>query len=128
MLRALLRPAFAVVRGAVVLLLALALGDALAARLPRVPLSGPLWGMLLLFAALASGALPEAWVRPAAAPLVRLMGLFFVPLGVGILAYRPLLAAHGVAVVAALVGGSSLTLAAAGLAARGVSAWRSRRS
>ncbi len=104
---------------ALTLLLALQwAGDLVQRALPRVPLSGPLWGMLLLFALLALGVLRESWVQPAAEPLVGTMGLFFVPLGVGILAYGDLVGRHWPAIVLALVAGSTLTLFVTGTLAR----------
>jgi len=101
------------------LLLALEwLGGQLEHALPGVPLSGPLWGMLLLFALLASGLVREAWVRPAAEPLIGAMGLFFVPLGVGILAYADVVARRWPAILVALALGSTLTLLVSGSLAR----------
>ncbi len=83
-------------------------GEGLARALGLLP--GSLWGMLLLFLALRLG-LPEDWVAPAAKVLLRWMPLFFVPVGVGVLAYRELLLAHWAAVALALALGTLLTLA-----------------
>jgi holin-like protein len=93
-------------------------GAALAAWLPGVPLPGSLWGMLLLFAALRAGLLPEARVRRAAALLVRWLGLLFVPVGVGVAAYGELVARNLVALTVAIGVGSLLTLVVAGVVAR----------
>jgi len=92
------------------------LGEGLARVLGLLP--GSLWGMVLLFLALRLG-LPEGWVAPAAGLLLRWMALFFVPVGVGVLAYGPVLIAHAGAVAAAVGLGTLLTLAAAGLVGRG---------
>jgi len=73
-------------------------------------LPGSLWGMLFLFLALRLG-LPEGAVAPAARVLLRWMPLFFVPVGVGVLAYGELLLSHAAAVALALVLGTLLTLA-----------------
>jgi len=97
-----------------------ALGEVLARLLPTVPLSGSLWGMVLLYAALSKGLLDESKVEAAARPLLRGLGLYFVPVGVGVLAYADLLRAHAPAVAAALLLGTLLTL----LAALGAARWR----
>ncbi len=83
------------------------LGEGLSRALGLLP--GSLWGMALLFLALRLG-LPEAWVAPAAGILLRRMALFFVPVGVGVLAYAELLASHALAVALALLLGTALTL------------------
>ncbi len=84
------------------------LGEGLARLFGLLP--GSLWGMLLLFLALRLG-LPESGVAPAARMLLRLMPLFFVPVGVGVLAYRELLLTHAAAVALAIVLGTLITLA-----------------
>ena len=88
------------------------LGEGLAHALGLLP--GSLWGMLLLFLALRLG-LPEDGVAPAAGVLLRWMPLFFVPVGVGVLAWRELLLAHLGAVAIALVLGTLSTLAVVAL-------------
>lgn len=95
----------------IILTLLWAVGEGLAALLPSVPLTGSLWGMVFLFALLSSGRLPERLVRRAAAALVRILGLLFVPVGVGIVAYGPLVMANAWALFAAIVVGSLLTMA-----------------
>ena len=95
-----------------------AAGAGLAALLPRVPLPGSLWGVLLLFAALRGGLIPEARVRRAAALLVRWLGLLFVPVGVGVAAYGELVARNLLALTVAIGAGSLLTLLVAGVVAR----------
>jgi holin-like protein len=106
--------------GFVWLLAFYALGEGLARLLPGVPLSGSLWGMVLLYFALNAGLLDERKVAAAARPLLRGLGLYFVPVGVGVLAFEGLLRAHAAAVALALVLGTLLTL----LAAVGGSRWR----
>jgi len=98
-----------------------ALGEGLVRLFPWVPLSGSLWGMVLLYAALAAGLLDEGRVGAAARPVLRGLGLYFVPVGVGVLAFEALLRAHAGAVALALVLGTLLTLAATAGGAR----WRS---
>ncbi len=91
-------------------------GEGLARVLGLLP--GSLWGMVLLFLALRFG-LPESAVSPAAGLLLRWMALFFVPVGVGVLAFAPLLLKHAAAVGLALGLGTLLTLAAVGAVGRG---------
>jgi len=90
-------------------------GEELARAIGLLP--GSLWGMVLLFLALRLG-LPENAVAPAAGFLLRWMALFFVPVGVGVLAFAPLLLKHAAAVGLALGLGTLLTLGAVGLVGR----------
>ena len=88
------------------------LGEGVARLLPWAPLPGSLWGMLLAFLALEVGIVPEARVRRAAATLVRWLGLLFVPVGVGVVAYGDLVARNAGAIAVAIAGGSAATLLA----------------
>ncbi|WP_456411353.1 CidA/LrgA family protein [Oceanithermus sp.] len=97
------------------------LGEGLARLLPGLPLSGSLWGMVLLYLALASGLVREERVAGAARLVLRGLGLYFVPVGVGALAFEALLREQALAVGAALLFGTLITLAAAAGGAR----WRS---
>lgn len=103
--------------GLVVLSAFWAVGEGVARLLPASPLPGSLWGMLGLFAMLSAGWLPEARVRRASALLVRWLGLLFVPVGVGVVAFGDLIARHAVAIVAAIGVGSLATLLASAIAA-----------
>ncbi|MDZ7708431.1 MAG: CidA/LrgA family protein [Trueperaceae bacterium] len=107
--------------GGALLVAAWVVGEGVAALLPWAPLPGSLWGMLLAFAALEAGWLPEARIRRAAQALVRLLGLLFVPVGVGVVAYGELVAQHAVAIVVAIVAGSVITLLASAAAASATS-------
>jgi holin-like protein len=98
-------------------------GDVLARVLPGFPLTGSLWGMLALFAVLSAGWLPERRVRRAAAFLVRWLGLLFVPVGVGVVAYGELVIREAGAIALAIGVGSAATLVASAWAA----AWVARR-
>jgi holin-like protein len=100
-----------------------AAGEALARALPGTPLTGSLWGMLGLFVALSAGWLPERRVRRAAAFLVRWLGLLFVPVGVGVVAYGDLVARHAGAIALAIGVGSAATL----IASAGAAAWVAQR-
>lgn len=97
-------------RGLIVLTVLWAAGEALATLLPAVPLTGSLWGMVFLFLLLSAGWLPEAWIRRASAALIRVLGLLFVPVGVGIVAYGPLVIHNALALIVAIALGSLLTL------------------
>ncbi len=107
--------------GGSLLVAAWALGEGVAALLPWAPLPGSLWGMLLAFAALEAGWLPEARIRRASQALVRLLGLLFVPVGVGVVAYGELVARHAVAIAVAIAAGSIITLLVAAAAASATS-------
>lgn len=56
-------------------------------------------GMLLLFVLLWSRLLPIRWVEPGATPLLKWMGLLFVPAGAGVIDHFPLLANDGLTIV-----------------------------
>lgn len=107
--------------GGALLTFAWALGEGVAALVPWAPLPGSLWGMLLAFAALEAGWLPEARIRRAASTLVRLLGLLFVPVGVGVVAYGELVARHATAIAIAIVAGSIVTLLASAAIASAMS-------
>ncbi len=107
--------------GGALLVAAWAVGEGVAALLPWAPLPGSLWGMLLAFAALEAGWLPEVRIRRAASTLVRLLGLLFVPVGVGVVAYGDLVARHAVAIAVAIVFGSVVTLLVSAAAASATS-------
>jgi putative effector of murein hydrolase LrgA (UPF0299 family) len=104
------------------------LGDLAAAAL-RLPVPGMVLGLGALLALLAlrsrrlgaARALPDG-LDELARGLHAQLGLLFVPAGVGILAHRDLLAAEGVAILAAVIGstlaGIAATAAIAGLAPR----------
>lgn len=98
--------------GGAILVVLWGLGEGVARLLPWAPLPGSLWGMLLAFLALEAGIVPEARVRRAAAELVRWLGLLFVPVGVGVVAYGELVARHASAIAVAIVVGSAATLLA----------------
>ncbi|MDZ7705377.1 MAG: CidA/LrgA family protein [Trueperaceae bacterium] len=107
----------AIVRGLAILIGFYLLGEGVRTLLPWVPLTGSLWGMLLFFVALSVGALREAWVEQAANEILRLLGLLFVPVGVGILAYEALVVRYALALSVALVLSSVVTILVTGLAA-----------
>ena len=59
----------------------------LAVRAAHLPLPGSVVGMLLLWAALEGGAVRLAWLDRGAGSLLAVLGLLFVPAGVGFLQY-----------------------------------------
>lgn len=66
-----------------------ALGDILGRAL-RLPLPGSVLGLVLLWSALGVGLVKLAWVARAADALLSVLGLLFVPAGVGLVAYLSL--------------------------------------
>jgi putative effector of murein hydrolase LrgA (UPF0299 family) len=85
-----------------------------------VPIPGPLIGMFLLAALLAlrsekvAGPIPPALDRTAET-LIRLMGLLFVPAGVGIITDGDLLRREWLPILAGLIGSTLLSIAVTGL-------------
>lgn len=100
-------------RGLAVLLLFQLVGESLVFLL-RVPIPGPLVGLVLLFAALP--VLDRLWTRKAAniddaaETLLSNLGLFFVPAGVGVVALTSILSAQIWALGAVLILSAIITL------------------
>ena len=108
------------VRGFFLLLLFQLVGEVLARGLD-LPAPGPVVGLALLIAALAlyrgfrpfdDEALASSDLGRAAAGLLGSLSLFFVPAGVGVVQYLGLLREQGVALAAALVVSTLVTLVA----------------
>ena len=59
-------------------------GEAMAVFVP-LPIAGPIWGLVLLFAALSSGIVPLKWVDKAADFMLGFLGLFFIAPAVGVI-------------------------------------------
>ncbi len=93
------------------------LGELLKYFLP-LPIPASIYGMVILFALLLSGALPLSAVRETGNLLVAVMPVMFIPAGVGLMAswdiLRPLLLPVVVITVAVLV----IVMAVSGLAAQ----------
>ncbi len=102
------------------------LGTALVA-VTGVRLPGTVVGLALLAAALVTVRRGRGWrrerIEPAADTLLALLPLLFVPAGVGVLAYLPVLGQHAAAVVVALL----LSFAATLLTTGGLLEWLLRR-
>jgi holin-like protein len=93
-----------------------------------IPLSGPIIGMILLLAALmVRGGASEEFCRYGQATLGYL-SLFFVPSGVGIMQHLPLLRAHWLPLLLALIASTALAMASGALAMRSVERLRQRRN
>jgi holin-like protein len=76
----------------------------------KLPVPGPVIGMLLLFAALLLRPRLHALVEPGGTELLRHLSLLFVPAGVGIVAAGSQIGTQWPALVAALIGGTLITL------------------
>jgi len=86
------------VRSAAILLLFLYLGKGLT-YLTSLPISGSIFGLLLLFSALSLRLIPLSYLLPTANILLNYITLFFVPVGVGLLQYTNLLAEFWLVIV-----------------------------
>jgi len=71
---------------------------------------GSIFGMLLLFTAMASGLLPSKWVKPGANLIIRFMVLLFVPISVGLMEHIDMLINNALPILASAVGGSLIVL------------------
>ena len=106
--------------GALTVLLMLQLIGEVAVRWSGAPLPGPVVGMLLLFLALRwRQTLPDA-LRAVAETLLSHLSLLFIPAGVGIMQYGALLSQEWLAVAAALVLSTLITVAVTALAMQAV--------
>ena len=84
-------------------------------RALHLPVPGPVIGMVLLFAALVLRGRPVALPLGATADaLLGNLGLLFVPAGVGVVLYLPLLARDWAPISLAVVAGTLLGIAATG--------------
>ena len=100
-------------RGLALLLLCQAIGEALARGL-KLPLPGPVLGMLLALALLNWHLLREP-IGAAAEPLLQHLSLLFVPVGVGVITHLALLSQYGLRIVAVLVLSTLIGLAVTAL-------------
>ncbi|SFD25471.1 CidA/LrgA family protein [Massilia yuzhufengensis] len=102
-----------------ILLLFQCLGEGLVFLL-KLPIPGPVAGMLLLMAALIAWPRLQALVEQAANTLLSHLSLLFVPAGVGIIATAASGSGHWFAIAASLVASTVLALGATGLLLRGL--------
>ena len=104
--------------GAITALLTCQLGGELLARILHLPVPGPVIGMLLLFTVLAlrhgaEGTPPEPLLRTADVLLANL-GLLFIPAGVGVVVYGPVLARDWAPIALAVFVGTLLGIVVTG--------------
>jgi holin-like protein len=79
-------------------------------RLGLLPIPGPVIGLVLLYTNLTvRGRLPDD-LGALADRVLQLLGMLFVPAGVGVIAYLDLLQAEVVPVLAAVIGGTAVTI------------------
>lgn len=91
-----------------------------------LPVPGPVMGMALLFAGLTiRGAIPKD-LDTVSGTLLANLSLLFVPAGTGIMVHLGLLAGDGIAVSAALVVSTVVTIAVTGLVMQALTAGKRR--
>jgi holin-like protein len=95
-------------------------GEALA-RVAGLPMPGPILGLVLLFAGLTLRGRPAPRLEESADGLLAHLSLLFVPAGVGVSHYLPLLASEWLAVTASVVGSAVMAIAVTGLVMRALS-------
>jgi len=93
-------------------------GHFMAAHLIFLRLPGNLVGMLLLFAMLSSRVIPLAWVQEGAAVLTRHFAFFFIPLAVGLIAFKGVLVQHGLPILGTLIFSAACGLLLCGFVAQ----------
>ena len=100
-------------------LLVFQLAGEVISQLLGLPVPGPVLGMALLFAAM--GAVPALAqrMRDTANALLQHLSLLFVPAGVGVMLHAQRVAAEWVAIVAAVVVGTAITLVVTALTIKG---------
>ena len=109
-----------------VLLLFQCLGEA-TVFLFKLPIPGPVAGMLLLMAALVALPKLQELVEQGANTLLSHLSLLFVPAGVGIYATAASGSGHWIAILASVTASTVLALAVTGLLLRGLGFSRSPR-
>ena len=111
-----------ILRSLLILLLFQAAGTCLQTVL-HIPIPGSVLGMVLLASwFLLSGRVPDPPLSASAKTLLSWFGLLFVPAGVGVVAYLPLLRASWLPIAVALTGSTLLTLVATAMIMQ--SLWR----
>jgi holin-like protein len=82
----------------------------IAARSGLLPLPAPVTGLILLYAELAArGKLPDD-LGVLADRLLQFLGMLFVPAGVGVIAHLDVLKSEAIPILAAVIGGTAITL------------------
>ncbi len=96
------------VRGMTVLLVCQLAGEVIARAL-NLPAPGPVIGMLLLFGILLWRGAPD-WLDQVGQGLLRLLPLFFVPAGVGVMNHIPLMQTEWMALLVILLVSTVVTM------------------
>jgi holin-like protein len=82
----------------------------IASRAGLLPLPAPVTGLMLLYAELAiRGRIPDD-LGILADRILQFLGMLFVPAGVGVIAYLDLLKLEFVPIIAAVIGGTAITI------------------
>lgn len=110
--------------GLATLLLFQLLGEVIITVL-RLPVPGPVVGMLLLFLALLLRGRVSQGLESTAQAMLKHLALMFVPAGTGIVAYLTLLRQEWLPITVALIGSTVLTIAVTALTLQAVIRWRS---
>ncbi len=85
-----------------------------AAALLPFPVPAGALGLVMLYLLLCAGWLRLSWIERGAALLVRHLGLFLVPFGVGFMAFGDVMAAQGIALLAVLIVSTAFGIGATG--------------
>jgi holin-like protein len=112
---------------ALTILLCCQLAGELLAQLFRLPVPGPVLGMLLLLALLLAHRASSRTVHDPAQALLRHLSLLFIPAGVGLVRHIAPLRAEWLAVSAAVLVSTALTIAVSALVFEAVSRSLERR-
>lgn len=102
------------IKGILYLFLFLVLGEIIV-HYGSIPIAGNIVGMILIFMALKFKLIKLEDVKPASDKFIKYMVLFFVPYGVGLMAFYNVIKAHWIAIVVATVVSTILTLYVTGL-------------
>ncbi len=90
-------------------------------RLTGLPIPAPVWGMILLFIGLViHGRIPSD-LEDVARALLGHLSFLFIPAGVGVILYLDLIGAQWLPIIAALIGGTIITIGVTALVMQGVS-------
>lgn len=97
--------------GALALLLLFQMMGEILVRVLNLPFPGPVAGMLLLFCMLLLRGSISPAIKETAQSILRNLALLFVPAGVGIIVYIPLIRAEWLPITATLIVSTLVTLA-----------------
>ncbi|CAH0539679.1 CidA/LrgA family protein [Vibrio marisflavi] len=75
-----------------------------------VSIPGSIFGMLILFALLATNVVPLKWVKPGASLFIRYMVFLFVPISVGLMQHFDVLISSALPILASTLGGTFIVL------------------